>query len=106
MAIKLTEAAVAQVRRAAEEGGMQNMPLRIAAKRRPDGTIEYAMGFDQEADSDTTREYDQVTVAVAPTSLDLLSGAILDYADIGEGQAQFIFLNPNDPSYVPPEQGD
>ncbi len=106
MAIKLTDAAVAQVRRAAEEGGMQNVPLRIAAKRRPDGSIEYAMGFDEEAESDMTREYDQLTVVVAPTSLDLLSGAILDYADIGEGQRQFIFLNPNDPSYVPPADGD
>ena len=104
MAIKLTDAAVEQVRRAAEEGGMQNLPLRIAAKRREDGTIEYAMGFDEEAEADTTREYDQLTVVVAPTSLDLLSGAILDFADIGEGQQQFIFLNPNDPSYVAPDE--
>ena len=117
MTIKLTEAAyhsdarvlvgdimVAQVRRSAEESGMQNVPLRIAAQRRDDGSIEYAMGFDEEAESDTTREYDALTVVVAPTSVDLLSGAVLDFVDVEAGEKQFIFLNPNDPTYVPPSE--
>ncbi len=103
MSIKLTEAAVEQVRKSATETDMQSLALRIAARRRDDGSIEYAMGFDEEAESDVTREYDDLTVVVAPTSIDLLSGAVLDFVEIERGERQFIFLNPNDPDYVPPE---
>lgn len=104
MSIKLTEAAVEQVRKSADDSGMDRVPLRIAAQRRDDGSIEYAMGFDEEADSDTTSEYDDLTVVVAPTSLDLLSGAVLDFVELDNGERQFIFLNPNDPNYVPPSE--
>ena len=105
MSIKLTDAAVTQVKLAAEASGMQNMPLRIAAKRGGDGSIEYAMGYDEENEADTTREYDGLLLVVAPQSIDLLSGAILDYVELEGGEKQFIFMNPNDPNYVPPEEG-
>lgn len=102
MSIKLTEAAVRQVRKSAEDSGMERLPLRIAAQRRGDGSIEYAMGFDEEDDADITSEYDELTVVVAPTSVDLLSGAVLDFVELDDGDQQFVFLNPNDPDYVPP----
>ena len=102
MSIKLTEAAIAQVQKSALDSGMQNTPLRIAAKRRDDGSIEYAMGFDEEAESDTTRQYDGFLLVVAPTSIDLLSGAVLDFVELEPEKREFIFLNPNDPNYVPP----
>jgi iron-sulfur cluster assembly protein len=105
MSIKLTEAAVEQARVAARDAGTENPCLRIAAKRRDDGSIEYAMGFDDEAESDTVGEYDGLTVVVAPTSIDLLQGAVLDFVPLDDGEHQFIFLNPNDPSYVPPDAG-
>ena len=81
---------------------MQHVPLRIAAKRQGDGSFEYAMGFDEQADADITREYDSLMVVVNPMSVDLLTGAILDYAELEDGNWEFIFLNPNDPSYIPP----
>ncbi|GJL82333.1 MAG: hypothetical protein DHS20C01_19670 [marine bacterium B5-7] len=102
MTIKLTAAAVKQIQASARESGIERAILRIAAQRGADGGIEYAMGYDDEAESDTTSEYDNLTVLVAPTSIDLLSGAVLDFIEI-EGQMQFVFLNPNDPAYVPPE---
>jgi iron-sulfur cluster assembly protein len=105
MSIKLTESAVEQIRKSASDSGMAHMSLRIAAKRREDGSIEYAMGFDDEVESDITREYDDLTVIVAPTSVDLLSGAVLDFVELESGEHQFIFLNPNDPTYVPPGEG-
>jgi len=104
MSIKLTEAAVAQVNKSLEDGEQRNICLRIAAKRRDDGSIEYAMGFDDEAESDTTRQYDGFTLLVAPTSIDLLSGAVLDFVELEPGSFEFIFLNPNDPAYVPPQE--
>ncbi|MFT5113512.1 MAG: iron-sulfur cluster assembly protein [Parasphingorhabdus sp.] len=104
MSIKLTETAVAQIKQSAVDGGMQNIPIRIAAKRSADGSIEYAMGFDEENDADTTREYDGLLLVVAPHSIDLLSGAILDYVAMENDQQQFVFLNPNDPNYIPPAE--
>ncbi len=103
MSIKLTEPAVEQVRRAAVDAGADELALRIAARRREDGSIEYAMGFDEAVESDISREYDRLMVVVAPTSVDLLSGAVLDFVEIAPGEHQFIFLNPNDPDYVPPD---
>jgi Fe-S cluster assembly iron-binding protein IscA len=45
-----------------------------------------------------------VRIAIAPTSLDLLSGAILDFdRPENESDPQFIFLNPNDPHFSPPD---
>ena len=101
MSIKLTDSAVEQVKKSAGESGADRLALRIAAQRREDGSIE----FDKEAESDTTREYDDLTVVVAPTSIDLLSGAVLDFVELENGERQFIFLNPNDPTYVPPTEG-
>jgi iron-sulfur cluster assembly protein len=104
MSIKLTDSAIEQAKKSARDSGSEKMALRIAAQRREDGSIEYAMGFDEEADTDTTSEYDDLTVVVAPTSIDLLSGAILDFVQLEGGEQQFIFLNPNDPTYVPPDK--
>lgn len=105
MSIKLTEAAVEQVRVSAQDSKMEHPCLRIAAKRRADGSIEYAMGFDEEAESDILGEYDGLVVVVAPTSIDLLQGAVLDFVQLDGDKFQFVFLNPNDPTYVPPQTG-
>ncbi len=103
MTIKLTDAAVAQVRRSAgEDAEATPLVLRIAAMQRGDGAIDYAMGFDEIDESDSVHEYDGLTVVVAATSIDLLGGAVLDYVDVADGEFRFIFLNPNDPHYVPP----
>ncbi len=104
--IKLTDAAVEQIKKSAGENGLQDIPLRIAAKRLEHGAIEYAMGHDEAAELDTTSEYDGVTLVVAPHSMDLLSGAVLDFVELQDGVPQFIFLNPNDPEYIPPSEED
>ena len=102
MTIEITQAAASQILASAQHSGMQGMPLRIAAKRNAEGSIEYAMGHDDVREHDSTLHYHGVDVIVAPTSTELLSGATLDYVGLEEGDSQFIFLNPNDPAYVPP----
>ena len=44
--ITLTEAAAKQIQLSADQGQMKDMPLRLAAKRNPDQSLHYAMGFD------------------------------------------------------------
>jgi iron-sulfur cluster assembly protein len=41
---------------------------------------------------------------MAPEYVPLLDDATLDFVELEDGQRQFIFLNPKDPSYVPPSQ--
>jgi iron-sulfur cluster assembly protein len=41
---------------------------------------------------------------VPPDSVELLKGATLDFVELEPGQFNFIFMNPNDPEYVPPKE--
>ena len=103
MLLRITEKAAKQIAVSINSGGMQGMGLRIAAQRRADGTIEYAMGFDEPNDTDTHSRQHEIDIIIAPTRTELLSGAILDFdMPENEKESQFIFLNPNDPSFEPP----
>jgi iron-sulfur cluster assembly protein len=37
-------------------------------------------------------------------SAELLKNTVLDFVEIEPGKQQFIFMNPNDPGYVPPQE--
>jgi iron-sulfur cluster assembly protein len=105
--ITITPAAAAQIRTAAKQGRMEGMALRIAAQRGADGSIQYAMGFDDSTRSDDTRYNSEgVDLVVAATSNMLLEGTTLDFVEIESGRSEFIFMNPNDPNYRPPQQGE
>ena len=103
MKISVTEAAAKQIGEAAEQGDMQGMALRIAAKRKQDGSIDYAMGFDEAKQDDARIELSGIDIVVAPTSSELLNGMTLDFVELESGTKEFIFLNPNDPHYIPPQ---
>jgi len=101
----LTTAAAAQVLKAAREGGTEGMALRLAASTRPDGGIDYRMGFDDIDEHDIRIETEGVTLIMAPDSVALLDEATMDYVELEPGQFHFIFLNPRDPHYRPPTEG-
>lgn len=104
--ITITPSAAAQIRKSATEGNMADLPLRIAAKRESDGSINYAMGFaDKHDENDLSFNSEGVTLVVAPVSLELIKDMTIDFVELEAGQSNFIFLNPNDPNYVPPEGG-
>jgi iron-sulfur cluster assembly protein len=103
---KVTAAAAEQIGKAAHQGGTQGLALRLAAHQAPDGTISYRMGFDEVTEEDIRQSCEGVDVVMAPEYVPLLDQATLDFVEIEEGQLNFIFLNPMDPSYVPPKQGD
>ncbi len=103
MNITVTEAAAKQIGEAAKQGDMQGMALRIAAKRKQDGSIDYAMGFDAAKQDDGRVEVSGIDIVVAPTSSELVDGMTLDFVELESGATEFIFLNPNDPHYIPPK---
>lgn len=99
---KVTSAAAAQVKVAATQGGTEEMSLRLAAQKRPDGTIEYKMGFDHASEEDIQFTSEGVNVLMAPEFVPLLDQTTLDFAELDEGDKQFIFINPEDSSFRPP----
>ena len=103
--IHLTTAALEQIRQSASQGGFASTPLRIAIKEQEDGSFHYAMGFDeQRLPGDSFFNFDGVDLVVAAVSKDLAEGMTIDYVEIETGKPEFIFLNPNDPTYVPPKR--
>jgi iron-sulfur cluster assembly protein len=105
--ITVTSKAAEQIKQSAKQNQMEGMPLRIAATRGEDGSIQYAMGFaDQQDENDISYDSEGISVMVPPASVELLKGATLDFVELEPGQYNFIFLNPNDPNYVPPKSDD
>ncbi len=99
----VTPAAADEIRNSAKQGQMEGMPLRIAARQDTDGSLQYAMGFaDAQTDEDLSCDSEGITIVIAPSSYEFLKGTTLDYVEMEQGQHQFIFMNPNDPDYVPP----
>jgi iron-sulfur cluster assembly protein len=101
--IKVTENAGKQIKASMESGDANNLGLRIAAMKNPDGSFKYAMGFDELKSDDIVTEAYGIKVMYAGDMAELLDGMTIEFDRIEkEGDPQFIFLNPNDPSYVPP----
>ena len=99
----VTSRAAEQIRKSST-GQMDGLALRVAAKKMPDGHIEYAIGFDQPHPQDIQVHSEGVHVVIAQPHQALLSGASMDFVELEGGQPSFIFLNPNDPNYVPPSE--
>jgi iron-sulfur cluster assembly protein len=99
---KVTPAAADQVREAARQGGTEGMALRLAASQKPDGSIDYLMGFDDVQEDDIRFKSEGVDLVMAPEHVPLLDQTTMDFVELDDGDKQFIFLNPKDPNYVPP----
>ena len=101
---KVTVAAADQVREAAKQSGTEGMALRLAARQKPDGSIDYLMGFDEAKEEDISFKSEGVDLVMAPEDVPLLDQTTMDFVQLDEGDRQFVFLNPKDPNYVPPKE--
>lgn len=103
--ITVSPQAAKQIRLAAEQGGMEHLSLRLAATKKPDGSLDYGMGFDEVKDDDMVFNCEGIEVVFAPQYGPLLSQAVLDYVELSPGEYHFIFMNPNDANYTPSAEG-
>ncbi|MGH8672572.1 MAG: HesB/IscA family protein [Burkholderiales bacterium] len=99
---EITAEAAKQIRNAAAQTDSEKMGLRIAAKRGPDGSIQYGMGFDIERENDIELLAEGIPLLISHVSKDLLNGTVLDFVELNPGEFQFIFINPNDTETTPP----
>jgi iron-sulfur cluster assembly protein len=100
--ITVTPSAAQQIRIAATQADADEMGLRIAARRAADGSLHYAMGFDEVRGDDLVVPAEGVALVVSPAHRDLLDGLTLDYVEYEAGDFRFIFINPNDTGTVAP----
>jgi len=101
----VTERAAQQIQKAAEQGNVKDPALRLAPLRNADGSIEYnKMGFDDIKDGDVHIHTEGVDIIFEPVYKELLEGAVMDFVEIEAGNPSFIFMNPNDPNFVPPKE--
>ncbi len=101
--IKLTRQAAEQIIASAEQGKTEGIPLRLAIKEQDDGSFHYAMGFDeQRLPGDVFVNIEKISLVVSAISKELAEGMTIDYVELEPGKSEFIFLNPNDPTYVAP----
>ena len=101
--ITVTPQAAEQIAKSAQQSGGGGACLRIAARLDGKGVIEYGMGFDDKAEGDVAVAAGGVTLLLSPGSVELLTGATLDYVELNPGELRFIFINPNDPSHKTPK---
>jgi iron-sulfur cluster assembly protein len=100
--ITLTPTAAKQVKHSAKESNLDGLPLRLACTRMEDGSFHYGMGFDDVKEGDVTHTSEGIDVIVSITANEFMNGTTVDFVELEEGKEEFIFMNPNDPSYVPP----
>ncbi len=94
--LTLTPAAIHQIQSAIPpEASFEGLALRIAARRVFDGSIEYAMGMDNERENDKTIVVEGISLLINEHSVDLLNGVTVDFIE-ENGQPLFVFMNPND----------
>lgn len=101
--ITITQQAAEQILKSAQDAENKEVCLRIAARLDDKGGIEYGMGFDDKGEGDVRVVTGGINVLVSPGSVELLTGATLDYVEINPGEPRFIFINPNDPLHQAPK---
>lgn len=101
----LTATAAQQIRLAARQSDAGQLALRVAARREPDGSIGYGMGFDDVADNDTRLMLEDVAVVIAAAHADLLDDTVLDFVELEPGQFNFIFVSQQPVTQAPAASG-
>ena len=99
--LNLTSSAAAQILRSVAEGSAANHALRVAARREPDGTITFGMGFDEPREGDMPLQIQGVNLVIAPPSQPMLQDVVLDFVEIEPGSFNFIFATEETASEKP-----
>ena len=104
--IIVTPDAARQIVTAAGSSDAGGLALRIAASREADGSLDYAMGFDNVRKGDIAFVSEGIDLLVAEEHRDLLAGTTLDFVEYAPGDFRFIFVNPNEAAATAPPMSD
>lgn len=91
--VTITPAAIEQLRVALAAADDPELGLRAAARRTPDGEVEFGMGLDEPRDQDEQIEVDAgIKLLVSVASRELIAGTQIDYVEIEPGEFRFVFV--------------
>jgi iron-sulfur cluster assembly protein len=90
--ISLTKEAAEQVNASAQQSGVENMALRVAARVNQAGMLEFGMGFDDERANDSIVESWGVTLLVNVESAPMLDDVTIDFSEVSPGEHRFVFM--------------
>lgn len=103
--IKLTEDAANKISAQIKDSATEADPLRVAVTQHPSRKgFQYLMGFDKKTDNDSLYDVRGIELIVHNDLLDLVNGMEIDFVEIEGEDSQFIFKNPNDPTYKEPTE--
>ncbi|SMN00610.1 Cobyrinic acid A,C-diamide synthase [uncultured Candidatus Thioglobus sp.] len=101
--ITITKRAAEEIKLSTQNPDAQGLLMRFAVDETPEG-FQYLMGFDERAESDIHLKSNEIEYVLAYEQKALIEGMVVDFDEIDtEGGYGFIFMNPNDPNYTPPE---
>ncbi len=104
--ITITPRAAEEIKLSMHNPDTKDMLIRFAIDETDEG-YQYLMGFDDRAESDIHLESNGIEYVLAYGQKDLLEGMVVDFDQINQENGYgFIFMNPNDPSYEPPKEGE
>jgi iron-sulfur cluster assembly protein len=103
--LDISPSAVAEILAAAIRSDAAGLPLGVAARALPDGSIGYGMGFDDEREHDESIVFDGLVVLVGAKSQALLARAQLDYVEIEPGRFDFVFMQADVAAATTPAPG-
>jgi len=104
--LTITKQAAIQIQTSTDGTDNEGLPLRVAARRSDDGSIQYVLGFDAQREGDMHIESEGVDIIIDESGKELLMGTEIDFVEYEPGDFRFIFLNPNDPNFVPPKEDE
>lgn len=103
--IKLTEDAAKQITAQIKASGGETDPLRVAVTQHANRKgFQYLMGFDKQSENDTMYDVRGISIIVHNDLIELINGMEIDFVEIEGEDNQFIFKNPNDPTYKAPTE--
>jgi len=104
--ITITKRAAEEINLSTHDPDSQGMLIRFAVDQTDDG-FQYLMGFDERHESDIHLESNGIEYILAYEQKALLEGMVVDFDQIdSDSEYSFVFMNPNDPDYEPPEEGE
>ena len=104
--ITITKNAAEEIGLSTQNPDAQGMLIRFAVDQTDEG-YQYLMGFDERSDSDIHLESNGIEYILSYSQKELLEGMMVDFDEIDtESGYGFIFMNPNDPNYEPPKEGE
>ncbi|HOL36448.1 MAG TPA: hypothetical protein PLZ50_07320 [Rubrivivax sp.] len=87
----ITPRALAELQAAVARSEAHGMALRIAARERADGSIQFGMGFDEERENDQAVRLQELTVLLGASSRPHLLRTVLDCIEVERGRYDFVF---------------